>query len=751
MKVVEEGRLDLEKVLEIMTRVSDALATAHREKIIHRDIKPANIMILKNQQVKLLDFGLSKPMELLATNLTQSNMLMGTIRYMAPELLQGGRPSTASDIFALGALLFDLLKNVYGLSENSPAEFLERADEEDTKVPLGWISLMDGMCKTRPQNRYQNVSDVLSVLDELSQDRTAKAQPLTSSSKLKRLPRGDVSKIVRSANQLKEERENSVGQETLVDIGRELDLHPEDVRDALEKHQREKEKSQREEKPKKKYLVFIMLAATLFLLFLLFLALFFSSIPNPEPVHQTLPPQTNKEVQRSLTQPLPSPPTVSTHSQTLIDAQSFLDVASIKAPRISTLPASRIVFRENFENHGLTLGEPWYGDTFQIKHSSKLGSKAADGMFNRGRGQVSSLVRVKPSFQLWNVIEADIYAEKRSHNTILAICNEDRSAMYAYWTGNYQTNKITFHVNSEGSKRLLYLPYPTHEPYRIQTIIDPIKMRISGRLIIGDQVHQSEWETIDAQSLFSIQAISLHNDFRYWGQTVGHQVDHVQWVYTKPHSHDYWRESSELTETYQVKKPDFANDISLYISGHSLEEKIPSPHQNFGITSRLGYLQMDGNSHMRIKDHPKLRLDDEEFTLEIAFKTESINGPLLFKGMSVDHAHSEYHVGIGNGYLNFVPYEDNGNYGLESRIRSKTKVNDGLEHHAAIVRSGDRFGMFIDGVFEGEGKAIRVSSIASNRDLLIGTSQHLRQQKLPFYKGQIRFIRLTKGECLIDW
>jgi serine/threonine protein kinase len=112
------GPLPTEQLLRYGIEMADALDKAHRQGIVHRDLKPGNVMITKSG-VKLLDFGLAKAMAPAAPqgsltalptqqNLTQEGTILGTFQYMAPEQLEGKEADLRTDIFALGAVLYEM-------------------------------------------------------------------------------------------------------------------------------------------------------------------------------------------------------------------------------------------------------------------------------------------------------------------------------------------------------------------------------------------------------------------------------------------------------------------------------------------------------------------------------------------------------------------------------------------------------------------------------------------------------------------
>jgi eukaryotic-like serine/threonine-protein kinase len=98
--------LPIRTVLDVVTKVAEALQYAHKEKVIHRDIKPANIMLLKNGGVKVTDFGIAKA---ISSHKTKTGVILGTPNYMSPEQIMGHEIDAKTDIFSLGVLFFQLL------------------------------------------------------------------------------------------------------------------------------------------------------------------------------------------------------------------------------------------------------------------------------------------------------------------------------------------------------------------------------------------------------------------------------------------------------------------------------------------------------------------------------------------------------------------------------------------------------------------------------------------------------------------
>jgi hypothetical protein len=180
---IARGRLPLDAVLHIGASIADALSKAHRAGIIHRDLKPGNIMLTKNGP-KLLDFGLarraqsSQPMigldapTAVERPLTGDGMILGTLPYMAPEQLEARPGDARTDIFALGAVLYEMTTGRRAFQAESQASLLTKIMNEqppaiETLQPVAPSSLnrlvMKCLAKD-PDERWQTASD---VADEL--------------------------------------------------------------------------------------------------------------------------------------------------------------------------------------------------------------------------------------------------------------------------------------------------------------------------------------------------------------------------------------------------------------------------------------------------------------------------------------------------------------------------------------------------------------------------------------------------------
>ncbi len=185
---LQKGTLPIEQVLKIGIEIADGLDKAHRQGIVHRDLKPGNIMLTKSG-AKLMDFGLAKPAEAafiasasvgtptLSNRLTVEGTIVGTFQYMAPEQLEGKDADARSDIFAFGALLYEMATGKPAFDGKTPISVLAAIVEKEPE-PLGKLKPMtppglDHVVMTclakNPENRFQCTHDVAVELKWISQ------------------------------------------------------------------------------------------------------------------------------------------------------------------------------------------------------------------------------------------------------------------------------------------------------------------------------------------------------------------------------------------------------------------------------------------------------------------------------------------------------------------------------------------------------------------------------------------------------
>jgi eukaryotic-like serine/threonine-protein kinase len=193
MKRLEKGPLPLEQVLKIGAQIAAALGQAHRNGIVHRDLKPGNIM-LTGSGAKLLDFGLAKESSPLATPVTltvmiptspvtQEGTIVGTFQYMSPEQIEGKGLDGRSDIFSLGAVLYETLtgkKAFEGKTQLSVASAIlekEPAPISTIKPPTpGNLNHAIKKCLAKhPDERWQSASDLASELKWIGESGTQSA------------------------------------------------------------------------------------------------------------------------------------------------------------------------------------------------------------------------------------------------------------------------------------------------------------------------------------------------------------------------------------------------------------------------------------------------------------------------------------------------------------------------------------------------------------------------------------------------
>ena len=175
-RLKREGRLRWEDALPIMRGVLDALGHAHVRGVVHRDIKPANVMIDADATVKVMDFGIARLMG--ENRQTRAGVAIGTPSYMAPEQLRGEDVDGRTDLYAAGALLFELLTGRVAFEADSDYSLMMQQLNEPPAAPssitAGVPRALDAVVARamakKPAQRFATASDFARALDNISHD-----------------------------------------------------------------------------------------------------------------------------------------------------------------------------------------------------------------------------------------------------------------------------------------------------------------------------------------------------------------------------------------------------------------------------------------------------------------------------------------------------------------------------------------------------------------------------------------------------
>src|SRR5262245_2072489 len=184
---LKKGPLATAEVLRYSIQIADALDRAHKKGVIHRDLKPGNIMLTKSG-LKLLDFGLAKitsaqpasEVSQLVTHqheLTGQGMILGTLQYMAPEQLEGKETDARTDIFAFGAVVYEMATGKKAFEGTSQASLIAAILKEQPKpfaqtqplTPPSLERLVKTCLEKDPEDRWQSIHDVSSELRWISE------------------------------------------------------------------------------------------------------------------------------------------------------------------------------------------------------------------------------------------------------------------------------------------------------------------------------------------------------------------------------------------------------------------------------------------------------------------------------------------------------------------------------------------------------------------------------------------------------
>ena len=171
--IKQRGPISIGATLSIASQVADALGHAHERNIVHRDIKPANVFLTKSCWATLIDFGLARNLTEGANRITGAGKIVGTIYYMSPEQIIGEQATKASDVYALGLVIYTMLTGRLPFSSDKATMLQEKVHGKaqslgdagiKEKVPTRLIKLIDRMLRRAPLKRPGNISDAAELL-----------------------------------------------------------------------------------------------------------------------------------------------------------------------------------------------------------------------------------------------------------------------------------------------------------------------------------------------------------------------------------------------------------------------------------------------------------------------------------------------------------------------------------------------------------------------------------------------------------
>ena len=201
---LDAGPIPVPRVIEFATQLAQGLAAAHDRGIVHRDLKPENVFVTRDGVVKILDFGLAKlappagsaaTLPPTVTGHTAPGMVMGTVGYMSPEQVRGEGTDHRSDIFAFGAVLYEMMTGRRAFARDSPAETLSAILRDDPPLtPSAEMTASSAIARIvahclekRAADRFQSARDLTFALQALSavqsgpiQDATVAARPTSA-------------------------------------------------------------------------------------------------------------------------------------------------------------------------------------------------------------------------------------------------------------------------------------------------------------------------------------------------------------------------------------------------------------------------------------------------------------------------------------------------------------------------------------------------------------------------------------------
>lgn len=184
--VGKKGPLSFDEIMSYGVQILNALCLAHENQIIHRDIKPQNVMVLKNGQIKMMDFGIAKMPN--TETVTVTDKAIGTVYYMSPEQARGKKVDERTDIYSFGAMLYELCTGETPFNGETPCDILLKhvTDEPvpprniNPNVPVGLEQIILCAMSKKVDERFDTAADLLRHMKRLQKNKKIKFDNLKS-------------------------------------------------------------------------------------------------------------------------------------------------------------------------------------------------------------------------------------------------------------------------------------------------------------------------------------------------------------------------------------------------------------------------------------------------------------------------------------------------------------------------------------------------------------------------------------------
>lgn len=185
-EVLRRGPMSVDDAVELVAEVASGLGAAHAAGVVHRDVKPANIVCTAGGSPRLVDFGIARADDL--TSITGTNVVIGTASYLSPEQARGGVPGPASDVYALGCVLFEALTGTPPFEGDTAVAVAYRHVHDDPpspvavrpEIPTGAAAVVQRCLAKDPHERYPTGAELEVALRDAMAPAPVPADPATT-------------------------------------------------------------------------------------------------------------------------------------------------------------------------------------------------------------------------------------------------------------------------------------------------------------------------------------------------------------------------------------------------------------------------------------------------------------------------------------------------------------------------------------------------------------------------------------------